>query len=73
MKFLSFPNRLLSAALVGCLCLTTAPVSAQSDPDAEALPAKVSVTMKGYFRFTRNTSRPIDRQRDFEMEQAGVR
>ena len=47
-------------------------LSAQSDPDTEALLAKVSATMKGYSTVhAEYVSTMIDRQSDFEMEQVG--
>ena len=62
----------VSCILALFLCGGAVSLSAQSDPDAEALLAKVSAAMKGYATVhAEYQSTMIDRQSDFEMEQAG--
>ena len=73
MTFLTLSLRpVVSCILALFLCGGAVSLSAQSDPDAEALLAKVSAAMKGYETVhAEYQSTMIDRQSDFEMEQAG--
>lgn len=62
----------LSACFFLSISLLALPSAAQSDPEADALLAKVSAAMKGYSTVhAEYVSTMIDRQSDFEMEQAG--
>lgn len=74
-SFMKLTTALRSAVFSVSIALAILPsfqIAAQSDPAAEALLTKVSETMQGYASVHAvYLSKMIDRQSDFEMDQAG--
>ncbi len=71
-RLTSTPSAFLSFVFVLSISALSWNSAAQSDPAADALLAEVSAAMKGYSTVhAEYVSTMIDRQSDFEMEQAG--